>query len=97
MVHADSPAAPPAPVPVPTDHLDDTILKALENAGNDGLVRASLRAAVRVRNQRLGEALTRLAATGQVTRRGHRLVRVPRPQLLDTQRNGNGNSPIPPS
>jgi hypothetical protein len=93
MVHADSPAAPPA---APTDHLQDTILKALDNAGNDGLARAALRAAVRVRNQRLGEALTRLAATGQITRRGDRLVRVPRPQPLDTQRNGNGNAPTPP-
>lgn len=90
IVHAaDSPPAPPAP----TDPLDDTILQALESAGNDGLARASLRVAVRVRNQRLGDALTRLAATGQVTRRGDRLVRVPRPQILDTQRNGNGNSP----
>ena len=94
MVHAHSPAAPPA---APTDPLDDTILKALENAGNDGLARASLRAAVRVRNERLGDALTRLAATGQVTRRGDRWLPVPRPQLLDTQRNGNGNSPTPPS
>jgi hypothetical protein len=94
IVHADSPAA--ATPSAPTDPLEDTILKALENAGNDGLARASLRAAVRVRNQRLGEALTRLAATGQVTRRGDRLVRVPRPQLLDTQRNGNGNSTTPP-
>ena len=91
IVHAEQPAAPAAP----TDHLEDTILKALENAGNDGLSRAALRAAVRVRNQRLGEALTRLAATGQVTRRGDRWLRVPRPQLLDTQRNGNGNSPTP--
>ena len=92
IVHSDSPAAPPAP----TDPLEDTILQALESAGNDGLLRTSLRAAVRVRNQRLGEALTRLAATGQITRRGDRLVRVPRPQPLDTQRNGNGNSPTPP-
>jgi len=92
MVRAEQPAA--APV-APTDHLEDTILKALENAGDDGLSRATLRSAVRVRNQRLGEALTRLAATGQVRRRADRLVRVPRPQLLDTQRNGNGNSPSP--
>jgi hypothetical protein len=92
MVHADSPAAPPA-TPTPADPLEDTILKTLDSAGNDGLMRASLRAAVRVRNQRLGEALTRLAATGQITRRGDRLVRIPRPPLLDTQRNGNGNSP----
>jgi hypothetical protein len=94
IVHTEQPAAAPA---APTDHLEDTILKALENAGNDGLSRAALRAAVRVRNQRLGEAVTRLAATGQVTRRDDRWRRVPRPQLLDTQRNGNGNSPTPSS
>lgn len=90
IVHAEQPAAPPAPA-----DLDATIFDALENAGDDGLVRASLRAAVRVRNERLGEALARLAAAGQVTRRGDRWVRVPRPQLLETQRNGNGNSPTP--
>jgi hypothetical protein len=92
IVHADSPAAPP---PAPTDHLDDTILDALKNAGDDGLARASLRAAVRMRNERVGEALTRLAAAGQVTRRGDRWVCVPRPHLPATQRNGNGNSPTP--
>jgi hypothetical protein len=97
IVKADSPAAPSAPTPAPTEHLDDTILKALENVGNDGLARAALRAAVRVRNERLGEALTRLTTTGQVTRRGDRWLRVPRPQLLDTQRNRNGNLPTPPS
>lgn len=93
IVPSDSPAAPPAPVP--TDHLEDTILQALDSAGNEGLQRASLRAAVRVRNQRLGEALTRLTATAQITRCGDRLVRVPRPQPPDMQRNGNGNS-LPP-
>jgi acetolactate synthase regulatory subunit len=92
IVHAEQPAPPPAPA-----DLDATIHDALENAGDDGLVRASLRAAVRVRNERLGEALARLAAAGQVTRRGDRWVLVPRPQLLETQRNGNRNSPTPPS
>lgn len=92
IVHANSPAAPPV-APTPVDHLNDAILKALENVGSEGLARAALRAAVRVRNQRLGDALTRLTTTGQITRRGDRLVRVPPPQLIDTQRNGNGNSP----
>src|SRR6266566_8842117 len=46
------------------------ILDALEHAGPDGLERASLRAAVRVRNERVGEALTRLAAAGHIVRRG---------------------------
>jgi hypothetical protein len=96
MVKADSPAVPPAPTSPPTDSLEDTILQALESAGNNGLARAALRTAVHVRNQRLGEALTRMAATGQITRRGDRWLRVPRPQLLDTQRNGNGNSPTSP-
>jgi len=72
-------------------------MAVLVATGNDGLSRATLRAAVRVRNQRLGEAVTRLAASGQVTRRGDRWLRVPRPQLLDTQRNGNGNSRTPSS
>jgi AAA domain len=89
IVHVEEPAALAAPVDI-----DATILNTLEHAGGDGLPRASLRAAVRVRNERVGEALTRLAAAGQVTRRGDRWVRVPRPQLVETQRNGNGNSPI---
>src|SRR5205814_8825308 len=36
-----------------------TLFRSLEHAGPDGLERASLRAAVRVRNERVGEALTR--------------------------------------
>jgi AAA domain-containing protein len=90
IVHAEPPAAPPPPA-----DLDAAILDALENAGDDGLMRGSLRAAVRVRNERVGEALARLAAAGQVTRREDRWVRVPRPQLVETQGNGNGNSPTP--
>ena len=90
IVQAEQPAAPPAPA-----DLDATILDALQNAGDDGLARTSLRAAVRMRNERVGEALTRLAAAGQVTRRGDRWVRVPRPHLPAPQRNGNGNSPTP--
>lgn len=85
IVRAEAPAAPPAA------DLDAMILDALEHAGCDGLARASLRAAVHVRNERVGETLTRLAAAGQVTRCGDRWVRVPRPHLLETQRNGNGN------
>jgi AAA domain len=89
------PAEEPAP-PAPVD-LEATILGALEHAGGDGLARASLRAALRLRNERVGQALTRLAAAGQVTRRGDRWVCVPRPHLLETQRNGDGNSPAPSS
>jgi hypothetical protein len=92
IVHAKEPPALPAPA-----DLDATILQALEHAGREGLPRASLRAAIRVRNQRVGEALTRLAAAGQVTRRGDRWVCLAGPHLLETQRNGNGNSPAPSS
>jgi hypothetical protein len=88
IVRGEAPAAPPA-----TADLEALILDALEHAGRDGLARASLRAAVRVRNERLGEALTRLAAAGQVTRRGDSWVRVPLPHIAETHRNGNGNSP----
>jgi AAA domain len=88
IIRAEEPAAPPATV-----DLDAMILDALEQAGRDGLVRASLRAAVRVRNERVGEALTRLAAAGQVTRRGESWVRVPPPHTPEAHRNGNGNSP----
>jgi len=88
IVSAEGPAAPP----IPAD-LHALILDALEHAGRDGLARASLRAAVRVRNERVGEALTRLAAAGEVTRRGDSWVRVPLRHTPETERNGNGNSP----
>ena len=88
IVSAEGPAAPPI-----TADLDALILDALEHAGRDGLARASLRAAVRVRNERVGEALTRLAAAGEVTRRGDSWVRVPLRHTPETERNGNGNSP----
>ena len=88
LVSAQGPAAPPI-----TADLDALILDALEHAGRDGLARASLRAAVRVRNERVGEALTRLAAAGEVTRRGDGWVRVPLRHTPEMERNGNGNSP----
>jgi hypothetical protein len=87
IVRAEEPAAPPA-----TADLDVMILDALEHAGRDGLARASLRAAVRVRNERVGEALTRLVAAGHVARRGESWVRVPPPHTPEARRNGNGNS-----
>ena len=92
IVRAPEPPVISAP-PAPPD-LDATILQALEDAGRDGLARASLRAAVHVRNERLGEALTRLAAAGQIARRGESWVRVPLP-TLETDRNGNGNALAP--
>lgn len=51
--------------------LDEAVVDALvRNAGP--LTRAELRARLRVRNERLGEALVRLAGTGAVRRRGER-------------------------
>jgi len=73
------------------------ILDALERAGPDGLERASLRAAVRARNERVGEALTRLAAAGHIVRRGDFWVRVVPLPTPDTHRNGNGNSSAVPA
>jgi AAA domain len=91
MVRAEEPPRISAS-PVPAD-LDVTILHTLDHAGLDGLSRASLRAAVHVRNERVGDALTRLAAAGQIVRRGEAWVRVPLPPLEETNRNRNGNSP----
>jgi hypothetical protein len=88
IVTSEGPAAPP----IPAD-LDAMILDALEHAGRDGLARASLRAAVRVRNERVGEALTRLAAAGKVARRGDSWLRVPLPHTPEAERNGKGNAP----
>lgn len=51
--------------------LDPIVLDALGRAGC-GLSRSQLRAELRVRNERLGDALVRLAATGAVIRDGAR-------------------------
>jgi len=51
--------------------LDHAVIEALSNAGTP-LTRADLRARLRIRNERLGEALTRLANTGAVLRVGER-------------------------
>lgn len=80
--------------PPPAD-LDATLLHALDQAGRTGLSRAALRAAVHVRNARLGDALTRLAAAGQITRRGETWMRVPLPLAGEADRNGNGNGSAP--
>jgi len=71
--------------------LDTTILDALEKAASHGLSRSSLRAGLRVRNERLGDALVRLVAAGHVARRGETWVRlaVPVPVLTHSDRNGN--------
>jgi hypothetical protein len=87
---------------VPTADLDAAILNALDHAAPRGLPRASLRAALHVRNERLGDALTRLAAAGHIARDGDTWVRraVPVPALTHitshhithTRRNWNGNA-----
>jgi AAA domain-containing protein len=82
---------PEAATPLAPADLDATILRTLDHAGLDGLSRASLRAAVHVRNERVGDALTRLAAAGQIMRCGDSWVRVPLP-TNDPERNGNGNA-----
>ena len=68
----------------PDDHdtprdLDPLVLDALGRAGG-ALSRAQLRAELRVRNERLGDALARLVAAGAVIRHGDRwAVPVPTP------------------
>lgn len=54
-----------------TEQLDAAVLQALGRT-SEPVSRASLRAALRVRNESLGEALTRLADTGKVVRHGDR-------------------------
>jgi hypothetical protein len=74
--------------------IDAAVLDALEHADDHGLHRPALRATLRVRNERLGEALTRLTASGHIARRGDTWVRraVPVPAHIHAQRNGNGNA-----
>jgi hypothetical protein len=74
--------------------LDDAVLAALGRAGQKGLSRHALRLAMHVRNQSLGETLTRLATTGHIARHGDAWVRlpVPVPAHIDTRRNGNRNA-----
>jgi hypothetical protein len=78
--------------------LDTAILHALDHAAPAGLARAALRAVLRVRNERLGDALTRLAATGAIARHGGGWVRRPVPARsatpATTPRNGNGNCDV---
>jgi hypothetical protein len=83
--------APETATASPPADLDATILRTLTEAGCAGLSRAALRSAVRVRNERVGDALTRLATAGHITRRGETWVRVPLP-TEESDRNGNGNA-----
>jgi hypothetical protein len=91
-------AEPPSPTTTFTAaNVDTAILDALDHAARDGLPRSTLRAALRVRNQRLGEALMRLAASGRIARHGNTWVRlpVPVPAHIDTRRNGNPAPAVP--
>jgi len=68
----------PAELDVPRD-LDPLVLDALGRAGT-ALSRSQLRVELRVRNERLGDALVRLVATGAIVRAGDRwAVPVPIP------------------
>ena len=80
--------------PNATTDIDSAILAALDHAHSDGLARASLRASLRVRNQRLSEALSRLFASGHIVQHGDSWVRlaVPVPTPIHTPRNRNGNA-----
>ncbi len=70
------------PLPA-TAKIDDAILETLRHHDDRGLPRAALRAALRVRNERLGEALTRLVDSGHIARRGDQWVRRPVPSATD--------------
>jgi len=91
IVSATEPPSRAAPVP---GDLEGAILDSLDHAGGAGMPRAALRASLRVRNERLRDALTRLAACGDIARRGDAWVRlpVPVPPPTETPRNGNGNA-----
>ena len=73
--------------PPATINIDTAVLDALAHVDHRGLPRGSLRAALRVRNERLGEALTRLAAAGHIARHGDSWVRlaVPVPASMDNR------------
>lgn len=87
----------PLPTATPTEDIDTAVLTALDSGGSNGCRRESLRATLHVRNERLGEALARLAASGHIERRGDTWVRlaVPVPAHTYTPGNGNGNAAEP--
>lgn len=79
LVIADDPQHDEQHNPRATLDLDTAVLDALDRAADRALPRTSLRAALRVRNQRLGEALERLTAAGRIARRGEAWVCLPIP------------------
>jgi hypothetical protein len=90
IVSPQSPSPPPHHPSAVTD-LDAAVLEALQVAAHDGLTRDRLRAALRVRNERLGEALARLASSGLVVRNGEAWVWMPVPDHTPSEV-GNGNA-----
>jgi hypothetical protein len=82
--------------PKSTADIDSAILAALDRAQSHGLARDSLRSSLRVRNQRLGQALSRLAASGHIVQHGDTWLRLPLPvpTPIHTSRNRNGNAAL---
>ncbi len=89
----DSELPPERDMPTAAENIDAAILTTLDRAGNAGYPRDALRAILHVRNERLGEALMRLAVSGHITRHDDTWLRttVPVPARTYTPRNGNGN------
>ena len=90
LIHAAE--APPAADDDPTqdDAFDRAVLAALAPAP---LARADLRAKLHVRNERLGETLTRLAHAGKIRRAGDQWARIDSDSgTYEGGRNGNGNT-----
>lgn len=83
-------------VPGDDGAFDEDVMRALAETGP--LAREQLRAALRVRNERLGLALRRLEAAGRVRRQGERWHRAdpaaPSPDALHTKAERNGRLPL---
>jgi hypothetical protein len=83
--------------PAPARDLETELLAALDAAGAP-LSRSALRASLRVRNERLGEILSQLAADGRIARRGELWARaepvpvVPFSREKSAERNGERTS-----
>ena len=91
LVVVDDPAAAGHSAAAAQD-LDAAVMVALASAAAP-LTRGALRAQLRVRNERLGDALVRLLAAGRLSRSGDLWTVVPAPPPL--QEGGNG-TPQPP-
>ncbi len=88
----DAASTPPAESDDPPSDgpLDHAVLAALAPAP---LARAELRAKLHVRNERLGETLTRLARAGKIRRAGEQWARSDSDsRSYEGSRNGNGNT-----